>query len=65
MKDKVEEEKRNREHLLQLSQILAQEVMEKSKIVAGTDLFVTHLRNLGSLVSAAMSRILRTTTDLN
>ncbi|XP_073994467.1 uncharacterized protein isoform X3 [Rhodnius prolixus] len=34
LKDKVEEEKRNREHLLQLSQILAQEVMEKSKIVA-------------------------------
>ncbi|XP_014250427.1 uncharacterized protein LOC106667180 isoform X2 [Cimex lectularius] len=34
LKHKVEEEKRNREHLLQLSQILAQEVMEKSKIVA-------------------------------
>uniref|UniRef100_A0A0A9Z2C9 Pleckstrin homology domain-containing family A member 7 n=2 Tax=Lygus hesperus TaxID=30085 RepID=A0A0A9Z2C9_LYGHE len=34
IKHQVEEEKRNREHLLQLSQILAQEVMEKSKMVA-------------------------------
>lgn len=34
IKHQVEEEKKNREHLLQLNQILAQEVMEKSKIVA-------------------------------
>lgn len=30
------EEKRQREHILQLNQILAKQVMEKSKIVAGT-----------------------------
>ncbi|XP_075235264.1 uncharacterized protein LOC142332611 isoform X2 [Lycorma delicatula] len=34
LKKKVAEEKRQREHLLQLSQIIAQQVMEKSKIVA-------------------------------
>ena len=35
LRKKVAEEKRQREHLLQLNQILAQQVMEKSKIVAG------------------------------
>ncbi|XP_039294554.1 uncharacterized protein LOC111059440 isoform X2 [Nilaparvata lugens] len=41
LKKKVQEEKRQREHLLQLNQILAQQVMEKSKIVA-----VKALKNL-------------------
>lgn len=36
-KQKVAEEKRQREHLLQLNQILAKQVMEKSKMVAGKD----------------------------
>lgn len=36
LKRKVVEEKRQREHILQLNQILAKQVMEKSKIVAGT-----------------------------
>lgn len=36
LKRKVVEEKRQREHILQLNQILAKEVMEKSKMVAGT-----------------------------
>nr|XP_018897235.1 PREDICTED: uncharacterized protein LOC109030629 isoform X1 [Bemisia tabaci] len=35
LKKKVAEEKRQREHLLQLNQILAHQVMEKSKMVAG------------------------------
>lgn len=35
LKQKVEEEKRQREHILQLNQILAKQVMEKSKMVAG------------------------------
>lgn len=35
-KKKVAEEKRQREHILQLNQILAKQVMEKSKMVAGT-----------------------------
>ncbi|XP_051160780.1 uncharacterized protein LOC127281217 isoform X3 [Leptopilina boulardi] len=34
LKQKVEEEKRQREHILQLNQILAKQVMEKSKMVA-------------------------------
>ncbi|XP_065205753.1 uncharacterized protein kmr isoform X2 [Planococcus citri] len=34
-KRKSEEEKRQREHILQLNQILAQQVMERSKLVAG------------------------------
>lgn len=34
---KMVEEKRQREHLLQLNQILAKQVMEMSKIVAGED----------------------------
>lgn len=34
-KKKLEEEKRQREHILQLNQILAQQVMERSKLVAG------------------------------
>lgn len=36
LKRKVVEEKRQREHILQLNQILAKQVMEKSKMVAGT-----------------------------
>jgi hypothetical protein len=40
------EEKKQREHLLQLNQILAKQVMEMSKIVAGENLtyfvFVLH-----------------------
>lgn len=36
---KMIEEKKQREHLLQLNQILAQQVMEMSKIVAGKELF--------------------------
>ena len=32
---KITEEKKQREHLLQLNQILAQQVMQMSKIVAG------------------------------
>ncbi|CAL7945512.1 unnamed protein product [Xylocopa violacea] len=35
LKRKVVEEKRQREHILQLNQILAKQVMEKSKMVAG------------------------------
>lgn len=35
LRKKVEEEKKQREHLLELNQILAQQVMEKSKLVAG------------------------------
>lgn len=34
-KKKIEEEKRQRDHILQLNQILAQQVMERSKLVAG------------------------------
>ncbi|KAG8321060.1 Pleckstrin y domain-containing A member 5 [Homalodisca vitripennis] len=37
LKKKVAEEKRQREHLLQLNQILAHQVMEKSKMVAGSN----------------------------
>lgn len=36
LRKKVEEEKKQREHLLELNQILAQQVMEKSKLVAGS-----------------------------
>lgn len=36
LKRKVVEEKRQRDHILQLNQILAKQVMEKSKMVAGT-----------------------------
>lgn len=36
LKKKAEEEKKQHEHLLQLNQILAKQVMEKSKLVAGT-----------------------------
>jgi hypothetical protein len=35
LKKKVAAEKKEREHLLQLNQILAKQVMEKSKMVAG------------------------------
>jgi hypothetical protein len=35
LKKKVAAEKKQREHLLQLNQILAKQVMEKSKMVAG------------------------------
>ena len=35
LKKKVAEERRQREHILQLNQILAKQVMEKSKMVAG------------------------------
>jgi len=35
LKKKVAAEKKQREHLLQLNQILAKQVMEKSKVVAG------------------------------
>ncbi|XP_015116086.1 uncharacterized protein LOC107040490 isoform X2 [Diachasma alloeum] len=35
LKKKVAEEKRQRDHILQLNQILAKQVMEKSKMVAG------------------------------
>ena len=35
LKKKVAEEKKQREHILQLNQILAKQVMEKSKMVAG------------------------------
>lgn len=38
LKRKVVEEKRQREHILQLNQILAKQVMEKSKMVAGTSI---------------------------
>lgn len=34
-KKNIEEEKRQRDHLLHLNQILAQQVIEKSKLVAG------------------------------
>jgi hypothetical protein len=37
LKRKVAEEKRQRDHILQLNQILAKQVMEKSKMVAGTN----------------------------
>ncbi|XP_008469189.1 pleckstrin homology domain-containing family A member 6 isoform X2 [Diaphorina citri] len=37
LKKKMAEEKKQREHLLQLNQILAQQVMEKSKQVAGVN----------------------------
>lgn len=36
---KMIEEKKQREHLLQLNQILAKQVMEMSKIVAGIPIF--------------------------
>lgn len=39
LRKKVAEEKRQREHILQLNQILAKQVMEKSKMVAGEWLF--------------------------
>lgn len=38
LKRKVVEEKRQREHILQLNQILAKQVMEKSKMVAGASI---------------------------
>lgn len=41
LKRKVVEEKRQRDHILQLNQILAKQVMEKSKMVAGTLKFST------------------------
>lgn len=37
-KAKVAAEKKEREHLLALNQILARQVMEKSRVVAGTEL---------------------------
>ncbi len=37
-KNKIEEKKRQRDHILQLNQILAHQVMEKSKLVAGKNL---------------------------
>lgn len=42
-KYKIAEEKQQREHLLQLNQILAQQVTEKSKIVAGIHYFLPDL----------------------
>lgn len=49
---KMVEEKRQREHLLQLNQILAKQVMEMSKIVAGENLLLQRfsLRNLNLFV---------------
>lgn len=38
---KMIEEKKQREHLLQLNQILAKQVMEMSKIVAGTEIIIS------------------------
>ncbi|XP_015600576.1 uncharacterized protein LOC107270247 isoform X5 [Cephus cinctus] len=43
LKRKVAEEKRQREHILQLNQILAKQVMEKSKMVAVQALTTLHL----------------------
>lgn len=40
LKKKAEEEKKQHEHLLQLNQLLAKQVMEKSKIVAGKTNFL-------------------------
>jgi hypothetical protein len=43
LKKKVAAEKKEREHLLQLNQILAKQVMEKSKMVAGKYVSVGHM----------------------
>jgi hypothetical protein len=49
IKAKVEAEKRRREHMLALNQALAKEVIERTKIVAGTHLFATHSTPILSL----------------
>jgi len=47
MKLKLAAEKKQRDHLLQLNQILAQQVMEKSKRVAGkTDATITQSKSM-------------------
>lgn len=48
---KMIEEKKQREHLLQLNQILAQQVMEMSKIVAGIYLNLTLHAGFGCLLA--------------
>lgn len=49
LKRKVVEEKRQREHILQLNQILAKQVMEKSKMVAVKALATLPLKTESSL----------------
>uniref|UniRef100_V9IDA2 Uncharacterized protein n=1 Tax=Apis cerana TaxID=7461 RepID=V9IDA2_APICE len=57
LKRKVVEEKRQREHILQLNQILAKQVMEKSKMVAVKALATLPLKTESSLEDEDLSPV--------
>ncbi|EFN70178.1 hypothetical protein EAG_01495 [Camponotus floridanus] len=57
LKRKVVEEKRQREHILQLNQILAKQVMEKSKMVAVNALATLPLKTESSLDDEDLSPV--------